>query len=98
MLTLSVLLFGAYMSRRVHLCNKDGTSSAAIDHAQIWSDLIAMFALIGTVCGAFVSFSRASRGYFDGEIQPWLERRGITLTLPTIDLPRLPGMSSEVAQ
>lgn len=95
---LTALILGAYLSRRVEFNREDGESFATVRHQQIWNDLIALFTLIGTVCGKFVDFSRASRQYFNAELHPWLERRGIKLELPTIDLPRLPGQHSELAQ
>lgn len=95
MLTLFVLASGFYASRRINFQSEDGSAFATIDHAQIWNDLIAMLTLIGMACGWAIDCGRSTRTYFDAEILPWLERHGVNVTLPTIDLPALPWGQTE---
>lgn len=95
---LFVAAVGAYLSRRVDAQTESGTATTSIDYARIWQDLLAFFAVIGMVCGRALAFAQSARLYFDSEIVPWLDRRGIQFSLPRLDLPRLPGQVDAAAQ
>ena len=90
----TLLLFGAigaYLSKRVHVFKEAGIGSATVDYAAIAADLVALFAFLSGVGSWFIAVGRQSRNYFNLAIAPWLERRGVSVSLPTLDLPRLPA-------
>lgn len=91
MLTILALVSGMYLARRVGFSNESGIVSAAVDYTGIRQDCVSALSLLGSVGQTAVDFGRGSRQYFNAELQPWLERRGIVLNLPSVDLPKLPG-------
>lgn len=94
MLTILALVSGAYFARRVGVHNESGIVSATVDYDGIRQDCVSALSLLGSVGQVAVDFGRGSRQYFNAELQPWLERRGVTLSLPSVDLPKLPGQAS----
>jgi hypothetical protein len=95
---LHILLFaaiGAYASRRVNTHTESGIASATIDYQRVLQDIAFALVLVSSAFQRSSSFVDATRAYLDAEIIPWLDRRGIHLSLPSIDLPRLPGQVHE---
>lgn len=92
MLTLLIAAtLGAYASQRISIVQDGEIASMSIDYQRVWQDAIAFFASIGFACGWAFSTGRNARSYFDGAIVPWLNQRGISVSLPTIELPSLPA-------
>ena len=95
---LTVALFtaiGAYFSRRIDAIHDDEIASVSLNYQQIVEDAIAFFALIGFICNWAISTGRNTRICFNEAILPWLEQRGISIQLPTIELPALPSTQIE---
>jgi hypothetical protein len=86
---------GAYASQRISIVQDGEIVSMSIDYQRAWADVIAFFALIGFVYNWAISIARNARNYFDLALLPWLERRGISVQLPAIDLPALPSTQVE---
>lgn len=80
---------GAYLSRRINVMRDDAIADIAINYQRIWSDAIALLALIGFTCNWVIGIARSSRNYFDLALIPWFARNGISIVVPQIDLPRL---------
>ncbi|BAU13757.1 hypothetical protein LEP3755_42980 [Leptolyngbya sp. NIES-3755] len=81
---------GAYLSRRVNFISDNGLADVAVNYRQIWQDAIALWAMLGFICNWVILTGRNTRNYFDGAILPWLNGFGISLSLPTLQLPALP--------
>ncbi|MCY6491923.1 hypothetical protein [Leptolyngbya sp. GGD] len=87
---------GAYTSQRVSVVQDGEIASMSVDYQRVWQDAIAFFAAIGFVYGWAISTGRNARKYFDLALLPWLEQRGISVQIPTIELPMLPEAESEI--
>jgi hypothetical protein len=87
---LLALSVGAYASRRVSTDHDGEAVGAKVDYAAIWNDFKALCALIGFVYGWSVATGRNTRTYVDNALLPWLEERGISIQIPSIELPALP--------
>jgi hypothetical protein len=82
---------GGYVSQRISVVQDGEIVSMSLDHKRVWNDAIAFFALIGFVYGWAISTGRNARNYFDLALLPWLEQRGVSIQIPTIELPVLPS-------
>lgn len=97
MLTLLIAAtLGAYASQRISIVQDGEIASMSIDYQRVWADAIAFFALIGFVYGWAISTGRNARNYFDLALLPWLNQRGISIQIPTIELPSLPATEAEL--
>ncbi|WP_430687921.1 hypothetical protein [Leptolyngbya sp. AN03gr2] len=85
---------GAYLSRRIDVVSNPNSADISVNHHQMWQDLIAMFTLIGSISNWLVNASRNARKYCDLALLPWLSKYGVQLSIPTIDLPRMPASST----
>ncbi|BAS57218.1 hypothetical protein NIES2135_34270 [Leptolyngbya boryana NIES-2135] len=91
MLTLLIAAsIGAYASQRVSLVRDGEIASMSLDYQRVWNDAIAFFAAIGFICPSADEADRNARSYFDGAIVPWLNSFGISVSLPTLQLPAMP--------
>lgn len=87
---------GAYTSQRVSVVQDGEIASMSIDYQRVWADAVAFFAAIGFACGWAISTGRNTRSYFGGAIAPWFNQRGISVQIPTIELPSLPATEAEL--
>jgi hypothetical protein len=94
MLTLFLGLTIGYCLRKftvLEMLDEGGTASAEIDFGQLIKDFIWLFEMLGTAAVWVVNAGRSTRNYFDAALTPWLKSFGISIKLPTIQLPVMPS-------
>lgn len=79
---------GAYASRKIYFDRCPDVATVTVEWAEIWSDLVSLFTLIGTIYGFAISSGKATRNYTDDVLLPWMAQEfGFE-----IGLPKLPAM------
>ncbi|MBD1857710.1 MULTISPECIES: hypothetical protein [Leptolyngbya] len=87
---LCAAVIGGCVSKHTAIDLTEGCAGITVNYDQIWADAFAFFTWLGSLYKWFINAGRETRSYFDDAILPWLNQRGISISLPTIDLPRLP--------
>lgn len=94
MLTLFLGLTIGYFVRKYtvfEMLDDGSTASGEINFGQAIKDFIWFFEMLGTAAVWVVNAGRSTRNYFDAALTPWLNSFGISVKLPTLQLPAMPS-------